>query len=396
MPSASIYEERLQGIGRLADALEERQGDLVEAAADDAGFPLKVTSMEIRLAVDHLRNMERDLPHVEEKMPYGDIAAIFPYDAPVVFLARLGGAALLTGNRLRFGFSSWTPETAEILADICRPFPELEPRLKQDNREFGLECTEDPGVRVLFISGASPVGEAYRERKEGFDKVFFAGPGGMPAALVLEDADLEPATRFIARRAFINGGQYCTTLKKVLVHRGLYDALRDGVLERVERIHVGDPMEKDTDVGPIRVERTRKILSRTLEQCREGRLLTGRMEDQWVHPYVLEMERIPDLEPFGPLLILKPFEDPREAVRELTESRYGFLVAFFGALSPESRSLLSRHFGMIHDNPDFEFTPLRQPFGGRKASGWILERRDGTWTERDGAFHYSRELCRRL
>ena len=115
-----------------------------------------------------------------------------------------------------------------------------------------------------------------------------------------------------------------------------------------------------------------------------------------VFPLVLEMEKqeIPDLELFGPFLVLKPFEDHESMVQELIQTKYGFLLAFFGSAGNETKAIFKKDFGMVHDNPDFTFTPLRLPFGGKKESGWILERRGNGWIQRDGAFLYSRELVK--
>ncbi len=389
-------EANVDWIFQLARRIEERRSDLQEAAALDAGFPVKVTGKEIDLAVEHLRTMEEEIPWLGDGGTYGTVGAIFPYDAAPVVLARMGGAALLTGNRLRFSFSSLTPRSAAVIAEVCRPIPMLEPVTGMDNREFGRRCVRDEAVRVLFISGGSAVGEAYRARHEDFDKLFFAGPGGMPAALVFEGADPRAAARFIAQRAFLNGGQYCTTIKKALIHRSVYDALRKEILRLAETLEVGDPLDPKTDIGPIRVERTRRIVSGALDQCSSARVLAGGMEKDFVFPQILEAEpdmTIPDLELFGPFLLLKPFDDPLAAVREAIQTRYGFLLVFFGTPPDGARETFRDNFGMVHENPDFFFSPLRAPFGGKKESGWILERAgDGRWISRDGAFYYSREL----
>jgi acyl-CoA reductase-like NAD-dependent aldehyde dehydrogenase len=157
---------------------------------------------------------------------------------------------------------------------------------------------------------------------------------------------------------------------------------------------VGDPLDPATDIGPIRVERTRSLLERALSLCNGVRLLTGSIEGEWIHPLVLEADEVPDLELFGPLLALRPFDDPDWAVQELIRTRYGFLLAYFGTPPDGARALFDQSFGMVHANPDFFFTPLRLPFGGRKASGWILERTANGWRERDGAFLYCRELSK--
>jgi len=389
------FKARLDEIQRLADAIDRHKTDLMEAAAYDAGFPVTITSIEVDLSVDYLRTMDKEIPWVENGRSYGTVATIFPYDAPTVVLARLGGSALLTGNTLRFSLSSQTPRSATVLAEICKPFQSIQPVVGMDNREFGRRCVADKDIRLFFISGASAVGEVYRREHKSFDKLFFAGPGGMPAAIVFEDADATSAASFIARRAFINGGQYCTTLKKAYIHRSLYENVRKDILDRVQRLKVGDAFDPKTDIGPIRVERTRNILQNALEKCRPAGLVTGSITGETVFPLVLETEatEIPDLELFGPFLLLKPFDDPHEAVMELVKTRYGFLLSFFGSPAEKIKALFYSHFGMVHDNPDFTFTPLRLPFGGKKASGWILERKGNNWIERDGAFIYSKELA---
>ncbi|MGD8771363.1 MAG: aldehyde dehydrogenase family protein [Desulfobacterales bacterium] len=395
MTHTDKFKARLDEIQHLADAIDRNKTNLMEAAACDAGFPIKITSIEVDLSVGHLRTMDEEIPWVEKGQSYGTVATIFPYDAPTVMLARLGGAALLTGNTLRFSLSSQTPRSASVLAEICKPFPSIESFVGMDNREFGRSCVEDKEVRLFFISGASAVGEVYRRQHQSFDKLFFAGPGGMPAAIVFEDANVTSAASFIARRAFINGGQYCTTLKKAYLHTSLYEEIRIQILDRVQRLKVGDALDPETDIGPIRVERTRNILQNALEKFRPARLLTGSINDETVFPLVLETENtdIPDLELFGPFLLLIPFDDPNEAAMELIKTRYGFLLSFFGSPAEKIKAIFYSHFGMVHDNPDFTFTPLRLPFGGKKASGWILERKGNDWIERDGAFIYSKELA---
>jgi aldehyde dehydrogenase (NAD+) len=247
------------------------------------------------------------------------------------------------------------------------------------------------------MSGGSEVGQAYRGRREAFDKLLFAGPGGMPAAVVFQDAEVEKASRFIARRAFINGGQYCTTLKKALIHRSLYDAVRDRVLEMTAQLRVGDPLDPDTNIGPIRVQRTRLMIEKAIKTFSEARLLCGKVNSETVHPIIVEAESdwtIPDLELFGPFLVLKAFDDPDRAVHELIGTRYGFLLSFFGSATRDHLRLFRENYGMVYDNPEYFLPAFRALFGGKKESGWIIERLDGRWITRDGSFHYSRELVR--
>ncbi|MFZ5450779.1 MAG: aldehyde dehydrogenase family protein [Thermodesulfobacteriota bacterium] len=389
-------ETRLQLLQELAAGLAARRKELLAAAADDFGAPYRVTGIEVDLAVDHLLTMAVEIPEVEGKAPYGSVAAIFPYDAAAVMLARVGGAAILGGNRFRFSFSSQTPRTARVMSEVVAPFPEFEPVTHLDNRRFGEECVRDPQVRVLFISGGGAVGAVYAKQAEAFDKLFFAGPSGLPPVILFRDAPLETAVPFVVKRAFLNGGQYCTTLKRAYIHEEIFKEARKLILAQMPEIRVGDPADPLTWIGPIKVERTLALLDRALGALDGAKFLVPyQREGQWQGPFLVETPKPPEVELFGPFLALTPVASDQEAVDRVLRSRYPFLVSWFGTPPPGAREAFSKTFGMIYDNPDFLFTPLRLPFGGKGESGWILERTDGEMIKRDGAFIYSAELVRK-
>jgi len=387
--------QRLAILAELGQGLARRREELIAAQGEDIGAACTIAGIEVDLAAQHLQTMAEEAPQVAGKSPYGTVAAIFPYDAPPIMLARVGGAAILGGNRFRFSCSSQTPRSAALLQEIVAPFPEIEAVIDLDNREFGRWCVRDPQVRVLFISGGGAVGEAYAREARQFDKLFFAGPSGLPPLILFKDASLEAAVRFLVRRAFINGGQYCTTLKRAYINREIYAPAKRLILEQMQEIKVGDPADPGTWIGPIRVERTRLLLERALAALPEPRFLAPpRRDGLWQGPFLLEADEAPDLELFGPFLALIPVETDEAAVETVLQSRYPFLAAWFGTPPPGAEEALSERFGMVYDNPDFLFTPLRLPFGGKGESGWILENRDGVLMKRDGAFNYSEELVR--
>ena len=141
---------RLQVLKELGARLAAHRSDLVAAEAEDLGAPSTIAALEVDLAVEHLKTMEAEVAYVEGKSPYGTVAAIFPYDAPPIMLARVGGAAVLGGNRFLFSCSSQTPRTARILQEVVAPFPQIQAVTGLDNRVFGEDCVRDPQVRVLF------------------------------------------------------------------------------------------------------------------------------------------------------------------------------------------------------------------------------------------------------
>ena len=212
---------------------------------------------------------------------------------------------------------------------------------------------------------------------------------------MFKDADLAAAARFLVRRAFINSGQYCTTLKRAYIHRDIYEPVKRLILGNMAEIRVGDPRDPATWIGPLRVARTRALLDRALAALKEPRFLVPyRREGEWQGPFLMETSEAPDVELFGPFLALIPVDSEAAAVATVLQSRYPFLVSWFGTPPPDAKEALVEKFGMVYDNPDFLFTPLRLPFGGKGASGWIIENRDGVMSKRDGAFIYSAELVR--
>ncbi len=386
---------RLERLTALAATLAAHQPALIAAAGDDIGTPCRVAAIEVELAVAHLQTMAEEVPQVLGKTPYGTVAAIFPYDAAPVMLARVGGAAVLGGNIFRFSFSSQTPRTAALLADLLAPFPELQPNLGLDNRAFGAACVADPQVQVLFISGGSDVGRSYAAQARHFAKLFFAGPSGMPAAILAADCPLETAASFVLRRALINAGQYCTTLKKAYVAAPIYAQFREALMDLLPSVPLGDPQDPEAWMGPIKVQRTRRLLQAALARLPEPRFLTRPdFSGECIPPIICELAEVPDLEMFGPFLALIKVKDEADAVRRAVQTRYPFAVSLFGTIPAALLDLVRRTFGMVYLNPDFTFTPLRLPFGGKKDSGWIMEQHDGRLVRRDGAFIYSAELVR--
>ena len=394
VPWASL-DERLEVLADMGRRIEARREDFLEALALDIGQAVKVTSEEIRLTVEHLSTMEEEASLLEGREPYGLVGAIFPYDGPTVMFARWGGAALLGGNRLRFSFSSLTPRVAQLMEEVCQPWKDVvEVVIGKDNREFGWDCVEDPDVRVFFVSGSREVGRVYAQAIDEFDKVIFAGPGGMPPILVFSGASVERAAVFAARRAFLNGGQYCTTIKRALVHKDLLDPFVEALLEEVDKIKVGDPMDPQVDYGPIKAERTRVLFERGLE-CVKGTLIRGGPpEGEWIFPTVVLAREIPDIEVFGPFLAVKAMGSDRAMVEEAVRTGYPLIAYAFGPPPLGSKGRLEALYGRVYWDPEFLYLSPRDPFGGRRDSGWVLEKRGAMIIRKGGPIVYVEELTR--
>ena len=378
----------------LAEFMLNLREDFVKAFAEDIGVARKVGEKEVEFTCQYLATMDEELPWIEGRRPYGKVAGILPYDASTMMFARIAGSALIGGNRAVVSFSSLTPNVRDLVREaVDKAGAPVEVNTTCDNRTFGEICCKDQSVRVFFVSGGEQVGSLFESRAHMFDKLIFAGPSGMPPALVMPGASVEDAALFVARRAFLNGGQYCTTIKKVLVYAAYFDDFMDRLLELVDGIKVGDPLDPETDYGPIKARRTRVLLERAFRIIRGDYVRGGVIDGEWVPPTVVVADApLPDIELFGPFLAVRAVEDPEAIVEEAVSTRYGHIIYVFGDITERQREKIEANFGMCHYNPDFLFLPLRGPYGGKKEAGWIIENRGGTLIKRDGPIIYSVEM----
>ena len=384
--------DRLEFLKTLANSIASKKEEIVKSFAEDIGVSVKIGSAEVDMTVDYLSTMEEELPWVEGRKPYGTVGAILPYDASTMMFARICGSAVIGGNKAYVSFSSLTPGVRDIIHEILLDSQYVKINVSFNNRDFSSRCCEDPDIAVFFISGGKHVGELFEKRISCFTKIIFAGPSGMPPCLVLPGADVEKAATFVARRSFLNGGQYCTTIKRTLVHSSLFDDFMDLLLKNVDKIKVGDPMDPETDYGPIKAERTRILVKRALSQIKGEVLRGGVIDGEWIPPTVVLAREIPDLEMFGPFLAVKVFDCVEAMVEESLITKYRHIIYVFGDIDTRYRKRIEEAYGMSHFNPNFLFLPLRGPYGGKGEAGWVLERSNSNIIRKDGAIIYSQEL----
>ncbi len=385
--------ERLELLKEIGERFARKKQELVEAFARDIGVSVKIGRAEVDMTADYLKTMDEEIPWVEGKKPYGTVGAILPYDASTMMFARMAGAALLGRNRVALSFSSLVPTVREIVCDMLNDIDIIEINREMDNRSFSNYCCTREDIRLFFISGGKEVGRLFEERKEFFDKIIFAGPSGLPPCLVLPGSDVEYVGHFVARRALLNGGQYCTTIKRVYIEKSLFDDFMHYLLKEVDNIKVGDPMDPEVDYGPIKAKRTRVLFERALNRIKGEVLRGGFIDGEWIPPtVVLTKEPIPDLELFGPYLAVKPFDSREEALKEVCSTRYGHIVYVFGHVEPGEKRFLEENYGMVKYEMKSLFLPLRGPYGGKKDAGWVLEKREEGYIKRDGAIIYAEEM----
>eukprot|EP00742_Colponemidia_sp_Colp-10_P003962 GILJ01004225.1.p1 GENE.GILJ01004225.1~~GILJ01004225.1.p1 ORF type:complete len:435 (+),score=60.45 GILJ01004225.1:68-1306(+) len=392
--------QNLRIASALANELEARLPALVQTATQEGGFPVKVTRREVTHGINNLRNLEQEIDRLPASFAsWGKTAAIVAYDASAVVFSRLAGAAILTNTPVSFGFSSHIPRTADLIQSACvAATPSLRVSENRNNKEFAQGALDDPEVRYFFFSGAKALGESYKHQREQFDKLVFGGPGGLPPAIVMPDAPLDVAINYIAHRSFVNGGQYCMCVKRVLIHKSVYDQVLNGVLDQVKTIVVGDPSDERTDIGPVTVSRTRTgFVDAIQKDLRSARQIIGKVDGEMLYPHVLEMpyDQVPDISPFGPLLIASPFDDAADMVQSLTKSEFGLTAAVFGSLPQPQMEILRANYGAVWHNTKLHLlSPNHTALGGRKTSGWSQQRTSQGWTERSGPYLHSQAMAK--
>ncbi|WP_454197318.1 aldehyde dehydrogenase [Nocardia sp. Marseille-Q1738] len=389
------FAERGAILHRLADAVEAHAAELAGADTRDMGKPIRQgrdhdvlrSAANFRFFADHARLAVADvLPsdtghHSYTRFePAGVVAAIAPWNFPLMLETWKIAPALAWGNTVVLKPAEGTPASATLLARLAT------------------EAGMPPGVlNVLHGYGPASAGEALT-RHRGVDRITFTGDsrtgrtiaavaaanlvpvslelGGKGANVVFADADLEAAVEWSIRAAFTNTGQVCLAGSRLYVQRPIFEAFRSAFAAAAEAMTLGDPGEESTEIGPLAsAEHFRKVSSylAAVEQ-HGGRIVTGGLEEGWfIRPTVLEnlSASAPQQreEIFGPVVTLTPFDTEDEVVRSANDTPYGLnAVLFTENLSRAHRVAGRLKAGTVWVNCFF-VRDLRAPFGGVGDSG---------------------------
>jgi acyl-CoA reductase-like NAD-dependent aldehyde dehydrogenase len=238
-----------------------------------------------------------------------------------------------------------------------------------------VEALAKAPVNVVSFTGSSKVGPTVASWAGGKRVVMELGGNG--AVVVMDDADLDAAARTIVAHRFGSSGQRCTSCKRAVIHRDVYDAVRDRILSHVDTLKVGDPADEETDVGPlIDHEAADHIMAKLEAGCRRGArvLVGGKREAGIVYPTVVEDVPTDDPlfveETFGPVLPLVAFSTLDEAVALVNATPFGLQAGVFTQNQQVTHELFRRlEVGavMVNDGPGLRVEPI--PFGGVKSSG---------------------------
>ncbi|MBX3030526.1 MAG: aldehyde dehydrogenase family protein [Chloroflexi bacterium] len=384
--------ERAKYLFRIARILQERSRELAVLETLDGGKPIKESrDVDVPLASAHFwyyagwaDKLEYALPGRSPR-PLGVAAQVIPWNFPLLMLAWKIAPALAAGNTVVLKPASATPLSALLFADICRQ-AELPPgvvNIITGPGDIGLALVSHPDVDKVAFTGSTAVGREIGRAVAGTDKGLTLELGGKAANIVFDDAPFDQAIEGVVNGIFFNQGEVCCAGSRLLVQESIADPFIDRLKERLSTIRVGDPMDKNTDVGainnPAQLERIESLIEAGVAEGAELYQPACELPARgwFVRPTlftnVSQSMRIAREEVFGPVLSVLTFRTPEEAIEKANNTPYGLSAGVWTEKGSRILSMVSRlRAGVVWANTFNRFDPT-SPFGGYKESGFGRE-----------------------
>ncbi len=383
--------ERGKYLFRIARLIQERARELAVMETLDGGKPIRESrDVDIPIAAAHFfyyagwaDKLAYAMPGREIR-PRGVVGQIVPWNFPLLMAAWKLAPALACGNTAVLKPAETTPLTALLLAEICQEaeLPAGVVNIIPGGGAAGATLVRS-GVDKVAFTGSTAVGRDIQAALAGTDVALTLELGGKSANILFEDAALDQAVEGIVEGIFFNQGHVCCAGSRLLVQESIATEVTDRLWDRMQRLRVGDPLDKNTDVGAINsAPQLARIEDMVAEGEREGarrRSVQCRLPEHgyWFAPTmfldVSPAHRIAVDEIFGPVISVTTFRTPAEAVARANNSAYGLAAGVWtdkGAKAFQVTSQLKA--GVVWENTYNKFDPTAA-FGGFKESGFGRE-----------------------
>lgn len=382
--------ERAKYLFRIARIIQERSREIAVLETIDNGKPIKESrDVDVPVAAAHFFYYAGWADKLEYsgygRTPLGVAGQVIPWNFPLLMLAWKIAPALACGNTVVLKPAETTPLTALLFAEICQQ-ADLPPgvvNIVTGAGETGRALVAHPDVDKVAFTGSTDVGRAIAKAVAGTDKKVTLELGGKAANIVFADAPVDQAVEGIVDGIFFNQGHVCCAGSRLLVQESVADEVLERLKRRMSTLRMGDPLDKNTDVGAINsAEQLARIRELSEVGDAEGAERWAVACDLpakgfWFPPTlftgVSQAHRIAREEIFGPVLSVLTFRTPAEAVAKANNSPFGLSAGIW--TDKGSRILQMAHelrAGVVWANTFNKFDPT-SPFGGYKESGYGRE-----------------------
>lgn len=399
--------QRTEMIIAVADEIDNRFEEFLAAEIADTGKPESLAkkidiprgAANFRMFVETIRSeagemFEMPTPdgagalNYSLRKPRGVIAVICPWNLPLLLMTWKVGPALACGNTVVVKPSEETPRTAALLGEVMNKVGIPKGVYNVVNgfggNSAGQFLTENPDIDGITFTGETKTGQLIMKAAATGVRNVSLELGGKNPGIIFADADMDKAIEGTMRSAFVNCGQVCLGTERLYVERPIFDEFVARLKAGAEKLKLGAPDDKTTDLGPLISEEHRtKVLSYYKKAVDEGATvitgggapkMSGELENgYWVEPTiwtnVADDASIVTDEIFGPCCVILPFDDEAEAIERANNTAYGLAATVWTEnLSKAHRVSASLNVGICWVNSWF-LRDLRTPFGGSKGSG---------------------------
>ena len=384
--------ERAKYLYRIARIIQERARELAVVETLDNGKPIRETrDIDVPLAAAYFFYYAGWADKLEyagfgpQPRPVGVAGQIIPWNFPLLMAAWKLAPALAAGNTCVLKPAETTPLSAMVLAEILEQaeLPAGVVNILTGDGSTGAALVEHPGVDKIAFTGSTEVGRLIQQRVAPSAKRLTLELGGKGANIVFEDAPIDEMIEGIIDGIFFNQGHVCCAGSRLLVQESVADEVLRRLVRRVDQLRVGDPLDKNTDVGAINsAQQLAKIEELTAAGELEGATRYSSScalprEGFWFAPTVFanvaQSHRIAREEIFGPVLSMLTFRTPEEAVAKANNTTYGLACGVWSEKGSRTLWVAQRlRAGVIWANTYNRFDPT-SPFGGMRESGFGRE-----------------------
>jgi acyl-CoA reductase-like NAD-dependent aldehyde dehydrogenase len=392
--------ERVNILLALASKMRERRDEIARMITLEAGKPIREAEVEtdrgiftVDTAAEEAKRIGGDvipldlLPSskgrfgIVRRFPIGPIAGISPFNFPLNLALHKLAPALASSNPIVLKPPSRDPLTMLLIAEMVDQIgvPKGAVSVLPMKREVGDRLVEDDRFKLLSFTGSPEIGWEMK-RRAGMKRVVLE-LGGNAGVIVDEDSDIDFAIGRVRTGAFAYAGQVCISVQRVFIHASVYDRFRDGLVAAVETIKTGDPLDRETELGPmIDAKNVGRVQSWIDASVPEGAtvLTGGKADGRFFQPTVIENAArtsfVCSREAFAPLVTIFKVDSFKEAVEAVNDSEFGLQAGVF--TNNFERALyafenIESGAVVINDIPTYRIDHM--PYGGVKASGLSRE-----------------------